>query len=143
MFGGTPFEVLHGHNPNVSHLIFFGSKAWDRIPIDKRKAFQAQSKECILLGYAEDGKAYELMEVANRKCFIERSVQFEEDQLYDAPPSKAQEGINTLPPTFDDDDLLHVSYLDEEDQDQYEPAIEIESREIQDLDLVSIPKQKS
>ena len=39
--GATPFEELHGHNPNVSHLRVFGSKAWDRIPIDKRKAFQA------------------------------------------------------------------------------------------------------
>ena len=55
------------------------------------------------------------MEVATRKCFIERSVQFEEDQLCDAPPSKAQEGITTLPLPFDDDDdLLHVSDLDEE-----------------------------
>ena len=57
------------------------------------------------------------MEVATRKCFIERSVHFEEDQLCDAPPSKAQKGINTLPPIFDDDDLLHVSDSDEEDQD--------------------------
>ena len=57
------------------------------------------------------------MEVATRKCFIEQSVQFEEDQLCDASPSKAKEGINTLPPIFYDDDLLHVSDSDEEDQD--------------------------
>ena len=34
--GVTPFEALHGYNPNVSHLRFFGSKAWARIPLDKR-----------------------------------------------------------------------------------------------------------
>ena len=39
--GATPFEALHGHKPNVSHLRVFGSKAWARIPIDKRKAFQS------------------------------------------------------------------------------------------------------
>ena len=39
--GATPFKQLHGHKPNVYHLRFFGSKAWDIIPIDKRKAFQA------------------------------------------------------------------------------------------------------
>ena len=77
--GATPFESLHGHKPNVSHLIVFGSKYWARIPIDKRKAFQAQSRECILLGYAEDTKTYKLMDVATRKCFIQHSVQFEED----------------------------------------------------------------
>ena len=72
----TPFEALHGHKPDVSHLRFFGSKSWSKIPIDKRKAFQAQSRKCILLGYAEDAKPYKLMVVATRKCFIELNVQF-------------------------------------------------------------------
>ena len=62
MVGATPFEALHGHKPNVSHLIVFGSKAWANIPMDKRKAFQAQSSECILLGYAKDEKAYKLID---------------------------------------------------------------------------------
>ena len=103
--GVTPFEALHGYKPNVSHLIFFGSKAWARIPLDKRKAFQAQSSKCILLGYAEDTKAYKLMEVATKRCFIEISVQFEEDQLYDTPPT-THEGITISPPIFNDDDVL-------------------------------------
>ena len=42
MVRATPFESLHGNKPNVSHLRVFGSKAWAKIPIDKRKAFQAQ-----------------------------------------------------------------------------------------------------
>ena len=56
MVGVTPFEALHGYKPGVSHLRVFGSKAWAKIPLDKRKAFQAQSSKCIMLGYAEDGK---------------------------------------------------------------------------------------
>ena len=86
----TPFEALHGHKPNVSHLRVFGSKYWTKIPLDKRKAFQSQSSECIMLGYAKYAKAYKLMEVATMKSFIEQSVQFEEDQLCDAPPFEAQ-----------------------------------------------------
>ena len=77
MVGVTPFEALHGYNPNVSHLRDFGSKAWARIPLDKRNAFQAQSSKCIMLGYAEDAKSYKLMEVATRRCLIERSVHIE------------------------------------------------------------------
>ena len=83
--GATPFKELHGHNPNLSHLRVFGSKAWAKIPMDKRKAFQSQSSECILMGYVEDAKAYKFMELATRKCFIENNVQFEEDQLLDPP----------------------------------------------------------
>ena len=36
--GDTPFEALHGNIPNVSHLRVFGSKAWARISMYKRKA---------------------------------------------------------------------------------------------------------
>ena len=57
MIGTTPFEALLGNNPDVSHLRFFGSKSWDRIPMDNIKAFQDQSSKCILLGYAEDEKS--------------------------------------------------------------------------------------
>ena len=67
------------------------------------------------------------MEVVTRRWFIERSVQFEEDQLYDTPPSAAQKGITISPPIFDDDDLLQVSDLDEEDQIQHGPVIKTES----------------
>ena len=52
------------------------------------------------------------MEVDTRRCFIERSVQFEEYQLYDTPPAE-QEGITISPPIFYDDDLLQVLDSDE------------------------------
>ena len=81
------------------------------------------------------------MEVATRKCFIERSVQFEEDQLCDPPPSKEQDHITTLPLPFDDHDLLHVSNIDEEDQYQHDLGIEAESHEILDPDPTTIPIQ--
>ena len=45
------------------------------------------------------------MDFSTRICFIERSVQFEEDQLHDTPPV-AQEGITISPPIFDSDDVL-------------------------------------
>ena len=35
MVSSTPFEELHGHKPNVSHLRLFGSKAWAKIPMDR------------------------------------------------------------------------------------------------------------
>ena len=80
------------------------------------------------------------MEVKNKRCFIERCVQFKEYQLYDTPPSATEEGI-TISPFFDDDDFLQVSDSDEEDQIQHDPIIETESHEILDPDLVSIPNQ--
>ena len=81
------------------------------------------------------------MEVSTRRCVIERSVKFEEDQLHDTPPA-AQEGITISPPIFDDDDVLQVSDLDEEDHIQHDPVIETESQEILDQHPVPIANQK-
>ena len=81
------------------------------------------------------------MEVATKRCFNERSVQFEENQLHDTPPI-AQEGITISPPIFDDDDVLQVSDSDEEDHIQHDPVIETKSQEILYLYLVPIPNQK-
>ena len=138
MVGATPFEALHGHNPIISHPIFFGSKSWARIPLEKRKAFQAQSSECIMLGYEEDAKDYKLMKVATRRCFIEISIQFEEDQLHDTPLA-AHEGITIYAPIFDDDDVLQVSDSHEEDHIQHDFVIETNSQEILDPDPIPIP----
>ena len=49
------------------------------------------------------------MDLETRKCFIDRSVQFEQDQLLDPPQYEAKGGINTLPFLFDDDILSYVS----------------------------------
>ena len=68
---------------DVSHLRVFCSKAWVGIPLDKRKSFQPQSSECILLGYADDTEGYNLMEIATRRFFIKRSVKLNEYPLQD------------------------------------------------------------
>ena len=52
--GITPFEAWSGHNHDVSHFRIFGSKAWARIPPEKRKALEPQSQEFLFVGYFED-----------------------------------------------------------------------------------------
>ena len=39
-----PFEALSGRKPDVSHFNIFGSRAWDRIPLDKRRDLEPQSQ---------------------------------------------------------------------------------------------------
>ena len=38
--GKTPYEAWFCHKPNVSHFGIFGSRAWARIPSEKRKSLQ-------------------------------------------------------------------------------------------------------
>jgi transposase InsO family protein len=57
----TPFEAWMGYKPDVSHLRVFGSRAWARIPAKKRRSLDPQSRECIMVGYALNVKAYNIL----------------------------------------------------------------------------------
>ena len=83
VIGVTPFETLMGHKLNVSHQRVFGSKAWARIPSNKRKSFQPRSSECISWDMQINAKYYKFMEIKNIIFFIAQSVQFKEDPLHD------------------------------------------------------------
>jgi hypothetical protein len=76
--GVTPYEAWSGKKPKVTHFRIFGSHAWARIPSDRRKSMEAQSKECIFFGYVEGVKGYRLLYTTSYTLFIHRSVKFEE-----------------------------------------------------------------
>ena len=78
MKGKTPFEAYFGHKLDVSNFRVFGSTAWDRIPLDKRKSLQPQSIACMFIGYLEESKEYKLLNIRTKNIFIERSVHFKE-----------------------------------------------------------------
>ena len=65
----------------MTHFRIFGSRAWARIPTEKRKDLQPQSQECIFVGYSEDSKGYMLINLSTNKSFIEMSVEFQEEPL--------------------------------------------------------------
>ena len=80
MFGGkSPYEAWSGHKPSVSHFRVFSSKAWARIPPEKRNPLKPQRKESIMFGYVEYVKGYILLYPSSQNTFIERSVQFEQE----------------------------------------------------------------
>ena len=57
----TPYEILVGRTPILSHLKVFGSIANVYIQNENREKPDAKSDECILIGYSSTKKAY--------KCF--------------------------------------------------------------------------
>ena len=73
--GMTIFKSWSGHKPDVTHFRILGSKAWARIPTEKRQDLQPQSQEFLFVGYSEDSKGYKLINLSTNKAFIERIVQ--------------------------------------------------------------------
>ena len=56
----------------------FGSIAWARISLDKRRDLQLQSIECIFIGYIDEYKGFNLLDIRTKQIVIERSVMFDE-----------------------------------------------------------------
>ena len=50
----TPYKAWFGQKPNVSNFRIFETRAWARIPSEKRKSLQPQRKECIMVGNGEE-----------------------------------------------------------------------------------------
>ena len=86
----TPFKAWRGHSPDVSHFWMFGSRAWSRLPIEKRKYLQPQRKESIMTIYSEYSKGYNLFDPSYQNTFIDRSVQFQEDPMQEADPEEGE-----------------------------------------------------
>ncbi|KAI1828889.1 hypothetical protein DTO027I6_10038 [Penicillium roqueforti] len=72
----TPFEILHGKPPQLSHLRRIGSRAWVLIPKEHRAKLGPRSSECRLLGYCEPNQ-YKLYEIHSGKTVFSRDVEFD------------------------------------------------------------------
>ena len=75
----TPFEVLYGYKPEVSHLRIFGSKAFAHIPKDERRKLDAKSIKCIFIGYCDNHKAYKMYDLSKHKLIASRDMFFHEN----------------------------------------------------------------
>ena len=78
MKGKTPFEAYIRHKPDVSNLRVFGSTAWARILLDKRRDLQLQRIERLFIGYPDESKGFKLLDIRTKQIIIERSVKFDE-----------------------------------------------------------------
>jgi hypothetical protein len=74
----TPYEAWSGLKLEVTHFHIFGSRAWARIPSEKRKALDPQRTKCIFVGYPDAVKGYRLIDLSSDHLIIEHSVQFKE-----------------------------------------------------------------
>lgn len=58
--GVTPYEKWHGTKPSVRHLKVFSSECYVHISKDLRTKWERNSMKCIMLGYNDESKAYNI-----------------------------------------------------------------------------------
>ena len=73
----TPYEIVYGTVPRLTHLRRIGSRAWVLMPAEQRTKLDPRSSECRLLGYCEP-EQYKLYEVHSGRIIFSRDVEFDE-----------------------------------------------------------------
>ena len=100
----TPYGILVGRKPILSHLKVFRSIANVRIPNESREKPDATSEECILIGYLSAKKAYKCFNPSTREVRISRDVVFDESASWYKPDATPSEPIEEELNANSDDD---------------------------------------
>ena len=72
----TLFEKWCGNKPSINNLRNFLCVAWGHISNDCRIKLDAKSHGCIMMGYFEEFKADQLIDLVKQYIIIRRSVIF-------------------------------------------------------------------
>jgi hypothetical protein len=80
----TPFEAWHGirKKPDLSHLRVFGYLAYARTSPVLRNTLDDRAKKAVLIGHTPTSQQYLLYDIASKREFLARDIQFNEGRLY-------------------------------------------------------------
>lgn len=78
----TPFELMNGCKPNLSHIQVFGSHCFARIPTELQVKLGPRSRPATFLGYPKGTKGYCLCDKVTGAFFVARDIIFDEHPAY-------------------------------------------------------------
>ena len=77
----TPYQRWYGRKADVGHLSVFGCMAYAHVPDSERRKLDKKSKKMRFVGYSLTSKGYRLLDETNRKMYIRRDVEFNENDF--------------------------------------------------------------
>lgn len=75
--GKTPYEMLNGMQPTLTHLWIFGARCFARIPSELQEKLRPRSCEAIFMGYPLGVKAWHCRDIATGVFFNSWDVIFD------------------------------------------------------------------
>ncbi|KAJ0519517.1 putative RNA-directed DNA polymerase [Helianthus annuus] len=138
LLGKSPYELMFGFRPSLSHIRIFGCLCFSTILNDSDKlSFNAE--KCVLIGYSNVKKGYKLWSLDNKKEFYSRDVKFYESVF----PFKASQ-LSVFDKNLQHN-LNHLNFFDNVETLTTNPTIPNDeegshkSHEITGVDQQSIP----
>lgn len=77
----SPYEIWKGRIPNLSYLRVWGCLAFYRVPDPKRVKLGERALKSVLVGYADNSKAYRLLDSDSNVIVESRDVEFIENKF--------------------------------------------------------------
>jgi hypothetical protein len=105
----TPYEMIKGKKPDLSHLRIIGSTAWVHIPKEKTKKLDDRSWKGIHVGY-EGENQYRIYNPRTGKIHIARDVKFDEITSRHYQPDENSDSSDDDFWTHEDDKLLDPNF---------------------------------
>jgi transposase InsO family protein len=100
----SPYELWNDRKPNLDYLRVWGCLAFYRVPDPKRNKLGPRAIKSVFVGYAENSKAYRLLDLSSNVIVESRDVEFIEnkfnyDSKYVSEPNQTQVS-DSYPSTF-------------------------------------------
>ena len=94
----TPFEVLNGSKPDISHLRIFGCGAYVFLPPEIRKnKLSPKSELMVYLGVGAGNHNYKFMRMPNNVIFTAMQALFDEHMFLKCSPEQKRQWQNIAP----------------------------------------------
>lgn len=98
----TPYEVLHGKQPDYSNLKTFGCLSYVANVRPNKGKFDPRAEKCIFLGFNPDQKEYRLYSLDSKNIIVSRDVSFYEQIFPFKTSHKEPDQINPALPISND-----------------------------------------
>ncbi|XP_071728128.1 uncharacterized protein [Rutidosis leptorrhynchoides] len=76
--GSSPFKMVFGFEPNLSHLRVFGCMCFSTV-LNESDKFKSRSEKCVFIGYSYAKKGYKLFSLDRKVVLFSRDVKFYEN----------------------------------------------------------------
>ncbi|KAJ0703042.1 putative RNA-directed DNA polymerase [Helianthus annuus] len=107
LVGKSPYELMFGFEPSLSHLRSFGCLCFSTV-LNESDKFAYHADKCVLIGYSNVKKGYKLWSLDEKKIFFSRDVKFYE-HVY---PFKSKLLSDNMNKVGIDKSLNHINFFD-------------------------------
>jgi len=138
----SPFELLYGKKPRLSHIRIFGCLTFVKTQMKKRSGYQgkleARANRGMLLGYDRDF-SYKLFLLDEKKTILSRKVSFDETRsAYNSKIDISALGGDVIGQSDDTDPDESSEYEDQAEEGPCEPRYNLRRRGDEEANLAQI-----